>query len=61
MGITTKKKQRGESMSKGCCNKCGYKANYIIDNNNYADNGYKDLDDVPIIKMLCGVCYEEEA
>ena len=61
MGITTKKKQRGESMSKGCCNKCGYKANYIIDNNNYVDNGYKDLDDVPIIKMLCGVCYEEEA
>ena len=48
-------------MSKGCCNKCGYKANYIIDNNNYVDNGYKDLDDVPIIKMLCGVCYEEEA
>ena len=48
-------------MSKGCCNKCGYKANYIIDNNNYADNGYKNLDDVPIIKMLCGVCYEEES
>ena len=21
-------------MNKGCCNKCGYKANYIIDNNN---------------------------
>ena len=47
-------------MSKGYSNKCGYKANYIIDNNNYEDNGYKDLDDVPIIKMLCGVCYEEE-
>ncbi len=31
------------------------KANYIIDNNNYADNGYKNLDDVPIIKMLCGI------
>jgi hypothetical protein len=32
---------------------------YIIDNNNYADNGYKDLNQVPTDKMLCGVCYEE--
>ena len=46
-------------MSKGCCNECGYKADYIIDNNNYADNGYKDLNQVPTDKMLCGVCYEE--
>jgi uncharacterized membrane-anchored protein YjiN (DUF445 family) len=37
----------------------GYKADYIIDNNNYADNGYKDLNQVPTDKMLCGVCYEE--
>ena len=22
-------------MNIGCCNECGYKANYIIDNNNY--------------------------
>jgi len=35
-------------MNRGCCNECGYKADYIIDKNNYADN-----------KMLCGVCYEE--
>ena len=34
---------------------------YIIDNNNYADNGYKDLDEVPIDKMLCGACYEEKS
>ena len=46
-------------MSRGCCNECGYKADYIIDNNNYADNGYKDLNQVPTDKMLCGVCYEE--
>ena len=48
-------------MSRGCCNKCGYKADYIIDYHNYTDNGYKDFDDVPIIKILCGACYEEEA
>jgi len=47
-------------MNRGCCNECGYKADYIIDNNNYADNGYKDLNQVPTDKMLCGVCYEEE-
>jgi hypothetical protein len=46
-------------MNRGCCNECGYKADYIIDNNNYADNGYKDLNQVPKDKMLCGVCYEE--
>ncbi len=46
-------------MNRGCCNVCGYKADYIIDNNNYADNGYKNLDQVPQDKMLCGVCYEE--
>ena len=32
-------------MNKGCCNKCGYKANYIIDNNN------SDIDRI-ILKML---------
>jgi len=46
-------------MNRGCCNECGYKADYIIDNNNYADNGYEDLNQVPKDKMLCGVCYEE--
>ena len=46
-------------MSRGCCNVCGYKADYIIDKNNYKDNGYKDLDYVPFDKMLCGACYEE--
>ena len=45
-------------MSRGCCNECGYKADYIIDKNNYEDNGYEDLDQVPDNKMLCGVCYE---
>jgi hypothetical protein len=46
-------------MDRGCCNECGYKADYIIDNNNFADNGYKDLNQVPTDKMLCGVCYEK--
>tara|TARA_R100001230_G_C5572009_1_gene93440 strand:- start:119 stop:271 length:153 start_codon:yes stop_codon:yes gene_type:complete len=49
-------------MNRGCCNRCGYKAGYIIDKNNYEENGYKDLDQVPFIdKMLCGACYEEIA
>ena len=43
-------------MSRGCCNECGYKADYIIDKNNYEDNSYEDLDQVPFNKMLCGVC-----
>ena len=46
-------------MNRGCCNECGYKADYIIDNNNYTDNGYKDLNQVPKDKMICGACYEE--
>ena len=46
-------------MNKGCCNECGYKADYIIDKNNHADHGYKNLDQVPHDKMLCGACYEE--
>ena len=33
----------------------------IIDKNNYEDNGHKDLDQVPIDKMLCGACYEEQS
>jgi hypothetical protein len=48
-----------KKMSRGCCNECGYKADYIIDKNNYEANGYKDLEQVPIDKVLCGVCYEE--
>ena len=51
--------KRRMKMNRGCCNECGYKADYIIDNNNYADNGYEDLNQVPKDKMLCGVCYEE--
>ena len=43
-------------MNRGCCNECGYKADYIIDKNNYEDNGYEDLDQVPLDKMLCGAC-----
>tara|TARA_R100000426_G_scaffold31021_1_gene25470 strand:- start:43 stop:204 length:162 start_codon:yes stop_codon:yes gene_type:complete len=46
-------------MNRGCCNECGYKADYIIDYNNYADNGYEDINQVPKEKMLCGACYEE--
>ncbi len=45
-------------MSIGCCNECGYKANYIIDNNNYDTNDYENLEQVPYEKMLCGVCYD---
>jgi hypothetical protein len=45
---------------KGCCNECGYKADYIIDNNNYAENGYKNLEQVPTDKMLCGACHDME-
>ena len=46
-------------MNRGCCNECGYKADYIIDKNNYEDKGYKDLNQVPKDRMLCGACYEE--
>jgi len=46
-------------MSRGCCNECGYKADYITDNNNYESKGYKTIDEVPKDAMLCGVCYEE--
>ena len=52
-------KSRRTKMSRGCCNECGYKADYIIDKNNYEVNGYKDLEHVPIDKVLCGACYEE--
>ena len=45
---------------RGCCNRCGYKAEYITDKNNYQDKGFKDFDEVPFNKMLCGVCYEEK-
>lgn len=46
-------------MNTGCCNECGYKADYIIDKNNCEANGYEDLNQVPKDKMLCGACYEE--
>ena len=45
-------------MSVGCCNECGYKADYIIDKNNHEAHGYEDLDKVPQDKILCGACYE---
>ena len=44
--------------SMGCCNECGYKADYIIDNNNHEEHDYEDLSEVPFDKMLCGACYE---
>jgi hypothetical protein len=40
--------------------KCGYKSDYIIDNNNYADNGYKDLNQVPTDKILWRMLKENE-
>lgn len=46
-------------MDRGCCNECGYKADYIIDKNNYESHGYEDLNQVPKDRMLCGACYEE--
>lgn len=51
---------RGCLMDRGCCNKCGYKADYITDYNNYEDKGYKTIDEVPFNKMLCGACWELE-
>ena len=30
-------------MNRGCCNECGYKADYIIDKNNCEANGYERL------------------
>ena len=47
-------------MSRGCCNECGYKADYITDYNNYESRGYKNIDEVPKDETLCGACYEEE-
>jgi hypothetical protein len=47
-------------MDRGCCNECGYKADYITDYNNYIDKGYNNVDEVPYDKMLCGVCWELE-
>jgi len=53
---------KGEcKMNRGCCNECGYKADYITDYNNYESKGYKNFDEVPKDKMLCGTCYEESA
>jgi|9_EtaG_2_1085328.scaffolds.fasta_scaffold28962_2 hypothetical protein len=45
-------------MNRGCCNECGYKADYITDYNNYESKGYKNFDEVPEDKMLCGACWE---
>ena len=30
-------------MNRGCCNRCGYKADYITDYNNYKDKGHKNI------------------
>ncbi len=46
-------------MSRGCCNRCGYKADYITDYNNYEDKGFKNINEVSFIQMICGACYEE--
>ena len=48
-----------KEIKNGCCNQCGYKADYITDYNNFENKGYKSIDDVPIDDMLCGTCYEE--
>ena len=48
-----------KEIKRGCCNQCGYKADYIIDNNNFENKGYKNINEVPIDDMLCGACYEE--
>jgi len=48
-----------QEIKRGCCNQCGYKADYIIDNNNFENKGYKSINDVPIDDMLCGACYED--
>lgn len=42
----------------GCCNDCGYKADYIIDYNNYDAHGYDNFDEVPHDQLVCGACYE---
>jgi hypothetical protein len=47
-----------KEIKRGCCNQCGYKADYITDNNNFENKGYKNINEVPIDDMLCGACYE---
>jgi|TARA_R110000851_G_scaffold299632_1_gene455677 hypothetical protein len=47
-----------EEMIKGNCNECGYKANYIIDYNNYDAHGYDNFDEVPNDQLLCGACWD---
>lgn len=46
--------------SVGSCNECGYKADYIIDYNNYDAHGYDNFDEVPHDQLLCGACWDEE-
>ena len=49
-----------QEIKKGCCNQCGYKADYITDNNNFENKGYNNINEVPINNMLCGACVEEQ-
>lgn len=48
-----------QEIKNGCCNQCGYKADYITDYNNFENKGYKSINDIPIEDMLCGACYED--
>ena len=55
-------------MSDGYCNWCRYRAEYIVDKNNYDEDEeerwmtshgaprekYEDLDNAPLTAMLCG-------
>lgn len=59
-------------MSDGYCNWCRYRAEYIVDKNNYDEDEeermmyysgyprekYEDLDDTPLTAMLCGACLD---
>ena len=49
-----------EEIIKGSCNECGYKADYIIDYNNYDAHGYDNFDEVPHDQLLCGACWDIE-
>ena len=59
-------------MSDGYCNWCRYRAEYIVDKNNYDEDEeerrmtshgaprekYEDLDNAPLTAMLCGACLD---
>jgi hypothetical protein len=49
-----------QEIIEGSCNECGYKADYIIDYNNYNSYGYDNFNEVPDDKVLCGACWDKE-